>query len=70
MRMVLIAAALAVLAAAPAAARTSHHAHRTPVAQPQGPLVSSDAALRGGFVMGADPDPRVRFELSRDNPYY
>jgi len=70
MRATLIIAALAALAATPAAARPSRHLHSAPVALPQGDLVSSEVALRGGKVMGADPDARVRFELSRDNPYY
>jgi hypothetical protein len=69
-RNLLIAAALAAFAATPAVARTLHHSHNVRVVEPHGPLVSSDVALRGGNVMGADPDPRVRFELSRDNPYY
>ena len=67
MKKVLIVAALAALVATPAAAK---HSHNAPVALPQGDLISSDVALRGASVMGQDPDARVRFELSRDNPFY
>lgn len=33
-------------------------------------LIDRDVALRGGVVMGSDPDAHVRFELRRDNPTY
>lgn len=33
-------------------------------------LIDRDVALRGGTIMGRDPDAHVRFELRRDNPTY
>jgi hypothetical protein len=79
MRHIIFIAALAALTATPAAANTRHPLHSThtglplrhataSLAAPQ--ASSSDLAIRGAQVMGEDPDPRVRFELQRDNPYY
>ena len=64
----------------PTSARTSHHGgypgstrnhawHSRAVALPYG-AVTSTPAIRGGQVVGADPDANVRFELERDNRFY
>ena len=43
--------------------------HQAPVSLGS-PQVFDNLAFRGAQIMGQDPDPRVRFELERDNPTY
>jgi hypothetical protein len=79
MRHIIVIAALAALTVTPASANTRRHMYSPNIGLPSHqasaslatPQASrSDLAIRGGQVMGEDPDPRVRFELQRDNPYY
>jgi hypothetical protein len=62
------AAAVAVLFGTPALAAS--HAQRH-VRAHQAPYAASHTVTApDGQVIGADPDPSVRFELNRDAPYY
>jgi hypothetical protein len=79
MRYILVIAALAALPATPASANSRHllhssntqnHLHQAWPSLATSQASRSDLAIKGGQVMGEDPDPRVRFELERDNPFY
>jgi hypothetical protein len=61
------AAAVAVLFGTPAlaASHTQRHVRATPYAASHNTVTAPD-----GQVIGADPDPSVRFELNRDAPAY
>jgi hypothetical protein len=62
------AAAVAILFGTPALAAS--HSQRQ-VRSPQAPNAASHRVTApDGQVIGADPDPGVRFELRRDAPYY
>lgn len=66
-KMVLTALGLAALVATPAFAQKP--THRAPVT---GPYASAAPApiVSGGYYVGTDPDPTIRFELSRDAATY
>jgi hypothetical protein len=70
MRTILIVAALAALVATPVSATASRQLRHAAASLSDNTVPASDLAIRGGKVMGADPDTHVRFELQRDNPYY
>ncbi len=57
---------LATRGATSASAATPRHWHNAPVSLNE----DHSLAIKGGNVVGEDPDARVRFELQRDNPYY
>jgi hypothetical protein len=63
------AAAVAVLFGTPALAASHTQRH---VRAPQAPYAASHNTVTApdGQVIGADPDPSVRFELNRDAPVY
>lgn len=71
MKKLLSAAALVALIATPAAAKTypNRPMHQASVSLGS-PQTVDNLAFRGAQLMGQDPDPRVRFELERDNPTY
>ena len=68
MRNVIIIATLAALTATPALANTRHDWRQAPVSLAGSQEYVSDLAVKGGNVMGQDPDAHVRFELRRNNP--
>lgn len=72
MNKITLTAALTIFVAmmAPATLQAAPRWHQQPDGFAAGPLVDHDVALKGGTVMGRDPDSHVRFELRRDNPYY
>ena len=63
LKVVLSAVALAALVAAPAVAKSHTHHHNTQA------LAYSNTVVQNGYVLGADPDRGVRFELRRDGRY-
>jgi hypothetical protein len=68
LRPLMAAAAIAMLFGTPALA--ANHSQRQ-VRSPQAPNAASHSVTApDGQVIGADPDPGVRFELRRDAPYY
>ena len=64
MKQLVTALALATLAAAPAFA-ASHKMPKT--ASDAYAAVNSTLVVVGGQVVGADPDPNIRFQIERDN---
>jgi hypothetical protein len=70
MRNLILIAALAALTATPASANTRHEMHQVPASLAAPMASNSDLAIRGGQIMGQDPDANVRFALRRDNPTY
>ena len=68
LRPLMAASAIAMLFGTPALA--ANHSQRQ-VRSPQAPNAASHSVTApDGQVIGADPDPGVRFELRRDAPYY
>jgi hypothetical protein len=61
LKIALSAVALASLVAAPAVAKSHTHHHNT-----QAPAYSNNTVVQNGYMLGADPDRGVRFELRRD----
>jgi hypothetical protein len=66
LKVVLSAVALAAFVAAPAVAksRTQHHNTHAPG------YSYNHTVVQNGYVLGADPDAGVRFELRRDGRYW
>jgi hypothetical protein len=61
LKVVLSSVALAALVAAPAVAKSrTHHAL----------VYSNNTVVQNGYVLGADPDRGVRFEIRRDGRYW
>jgi hypothetical protein len=65
LKVVLSAAALAALMAAPAVAKSRTQPHHTAVTQVHRNITGVRDYVTGE-VLGTDPDPRVRYELRRD----
>jgi hypothetical protein len=65
LKVVLSAVALAAFVAAPAVAksRTQHH-------DTQAPAYSNNTVVQNGYVLGADPDRHVRFDLRRNGKFW
>jgi hypothetical protein len=62
LKVLLSAVALAALVAAPAVAKSrTQQLHTAPA-----PVYRSTTVIEAGEWLGADPDPRIRFELRRD----
>jgi hypothetical protein len=68
MKMILIAASLAIAAASPALAATHHRAMSNAAATGayDYAMPSPDVVVDGGRVIGADPDPAIRTQLLRE----
>jgi hypothetical protein len=62
LKVLLSAAALIALVAAPAVAKSRTQQLHTVLA----PAYRSTTVIEAGQLLGADPDPRIRFELRRD----
>jgi hypothetical protein len=69
-RKTLIVAALAAVAATSASAKAPRHLHDAAASLTENNVFTSGLAIKGGKVVGQDPDANVRFELQRDNPFY
>jgi len=73
-KMLLTVAAMTALAAAPAFAET-HHPHRATTdaystyAAAPGYAAGPNTVIRDGQLVGADPDPNIRYQLERDPPW-
>ncbi len=75
-KMLLTSIALTALVASPAFAKT-HHPHRAAApadayssyAAAPGYAAGPNAVIVDGTVVGADPDPSIRFQLERDPPW-
>jgi hypothetical protein len=65
LKMVLSVIALAALVAAPAVAKSRTQRPTAPTL-----VYSNNTVSQGGKLLGADPDPRVRFEIRRDARYW
>jgi hypothetical protein len=62
-KLVLSALGIAAMLTSPAFAQRPQRQHSHPTVQYQG---ASDAVQFNGVVVGSDPDPQIRSELSRD----
>jgi hypothetical protein len=60
-KVLLSAVALAALVGAPAVAKSRTQQHTAPAL-----AYRNNTVIQAGQVFGADPDPRVRYELRRD----
>jgi hypothetical protein len=65
LKVVLSAVALAAFAAAPAVAKSHTHQHNT-----QALAYSNNTVVQNGYVLGADPDRHVRFDIRRNGKWW
>lgn len=73
-KLMVLAAAVAVVAAAPADAKTrkhkkavvAHHAKAEPRCRGEAVFACGPLYYNGGEYLGNDPDPNIRFQLWRD----
>jgi hypothetical protein len=66
MKKFLTAVALAALASSPALAKT-HHSTAPTADEAYASSAAPDAVIEDGQVVGADPDPSIRFQILRDH---